>query len=67
MILYYCIFYAFIDYKQTFDTVWRGSLLFKIYLSGITDKCLTFKKKNMYGGIKSKVILNDETSHFFFC
>lgn len=43
------LFWAFIDYKQVFDTVCHEQLWFKIYKRGITGQCLTFLK-NMYNG-----------------
>ena len=36
------LFCVFIDFKQTFDTVWRHGLWTKILKSGIDGKCLRF-------------------------
>ena len=58
------LFCAFIDFKQAFDTVWRGGLWEKLLSNGITGKCFNYIR-NMYKGIKSLVKLNNTSSDFF--
>lgn len=57
---------AFVDFKQAFDTVWRGGLWYKLLKSGINGKCFTYIK-NMYKGIKSKICINGFSSDLFTC
>lgn len=60
------LFCCCIDFKQAFDTVWRQGLWYKLNQYSINGKCLTLIQ-NMYENIKSKVMLNNESSAYFPC
>jgi hypothetical protein len=58
------IFCAFIDFKQAFDTVWRGGLWSKLLNANITGKCFNVIN-SMYKNIKSMVKINNCISDMF--
>ena len=60
------LFYAFIDLKQAFDTVWRDGLWQKLVSVNINGKCLHLIK-NMYNDIKSCVRVGKTCSNLFPC
>ena len=59
----YC---TFIDFRKTFDNVWRIGLWKKIQNYGIKGKCFWIIY-NMYDNIKSCIMYNNEKSDFFAC
>ena len=59
----YC---AFIDFKNSFDTVWREGLRQKVVKSGIREKCFRIIY-NMYSVAKSLVFANNTKSEYFMC
>ena len=60
------LFCVFVDFKQTFDTVWRGGLWHKLQNYNINGKCLNVIK-NMYANIKSRIKKQEGVSPFFEC
>lgn len=57
-------FCSFVDFKGAFDTVWRVGLWKKLLMHRIDGKVFNIIR-NMYEGIKSCVVQNNEYSHFF--
>ena len=55
-----------VDFKQTFDTVLRDGLWYKLDYNGINGKCLNLMK-NMYANIKSRIKNKEGLSLFFTC
>ena len=60
------LFCAFVDFKKTFDTVWRSGLWIKLISFGITGKLLN-GIRNIYNNIKSCVQVNGQKSDYFSC
>ena len=60
------LFCAFVDFKQAFDTVWRGGLWQKMFDSRINGKCFEIIK-NMYSNIKSRISTAEGSTVFFPC
>ena len=58
------LFFAFIDFSQAFDSIWRGGLWRKLLFNSMNGKCFKIVF-NMFENIKSCVRINDETSAFF--
>ena len=60
------LFCAFVDFKKTFDTVWRSGLWIKLISFGITGKLFNVIR-NIYNNIKSCVQVNGQKSDYFSC
>ena len=60
------LFCAFVDFKQAFDTVWRGGLWTKLLELNINGKCFNLIR-NMYSNIKSRISTEEGCSAFFPC
>ena len=60
------IFCAFVDFKQSFDTVWCTGLWTKMQTNGINGKCFQYIR-NMYKGIKSVLKISGMSSECFNC
>ena len=58
------LFFSFIDFSKTFDSVWRVGLWKKLLASKINGKCFQIIL-NMYKGMKSCVSYNGEQSSLF--
>ena len=58
------LFYAFVDFRKAFDSVWRSGLWQKLLDSDIYGKPLRVIV-NMYKDIKSCISLNGQQSSFF--
>ena len=56
----YC---CFVDFKQTFDTVWRPGLWQKLLQYNINGKCFNVIR-SLYANIKSKVMTDNDFSYF---
>ena len=59
-------FYAFIDLKQAFDTVWQDGLRWKLVNCNKDGKCLNLIK-GMYSNIKHCLVVNGEQTEFISC
>ena len=51
------MFFAFIDLKRAFDSVWRRGLWYKLNIFKINGKCFQLVR-NIYENIKSCIMLN---------
>ena len=60
------LFCAFIDFRQAFDTVWRGGLWTILLRHDIDGKCFTLIR-NMYCSIKSRIKISEDKSAYFPC
>ena len=60
------LFCAFVDFKKTFDMVWRAGVWQKLIKYALKGRCFTIIL-SMYKSIKSFVIVNGEQSSFFDC
>ncbi len=60
------LFCLFVDYKKTFDTVWREGLWWKLIRNNVNGKLLKVIH-SMYNNIKSSVMVNQEVSNTFIC
>ena len=60
------LFCAFVDFKQAFDTVWRGGLWTKLLELNVNGKCFNIIR-NMYSNIKSRISTVEVCSAFFPC
>ena len=60
------LFCAFVDFEKAFDKVWRDGLWHKMLTNNITCKMWTLIK-NMYQGIKSRIVHDNEISAYFMC
>lgn len=60
------LFCLFVDYKKAFDLVHRDGLWFKLVKEKVNGKILNVIR-NMYGNIRSCVMLNQEVSENFVC
>lgn len=60
------LFCLFVDYKKAFDLVPRDGLWFKLVKEKVNGKILNVIR-NMYGNIRSCVMLNQEISQNFVC
>ena len=54
------------DFKQAFDTVWRGGLWVKLLELNVNGKCFNIIR-NMYSNIKSRISTVEGCSAFFPC
>ena len=59
-------FCAFVDFEKAFDKAWRDGLWHKMLTNNITGKMWTLIK-NMYQGIKSRIVHDNEISEYFMC
>lgn len=60
------LFCVFVDFKKSFDSVWRAGLWSKRMKYNI-DRKLFNTIRNMYSDIKSCVSINGDMSGFFQC
>ena len=57
---------AVIDFKKSFDTVWREGLWQKVVKSGIYRKCFRIIY-NKYSVVNSSVFVSNTKSEYFMC
>jgi hypothetical protein len=60
------LYFTFVDFRKSFDTVWRTGLWKKLLKHDINGKCFKIIY-NMYDNIKSCVLCNDKQSNFLSC
>ena len=61
------MFCAFIDFEKAFATDWREGLWCKLLMNNINGKMHNvIPLVNMYHNVKSRIMYNNEYSHFFY-